>query len=61
MGYWPFIFGIICGVITDLIVKSGNYKSSKKNILSCGVFNPVLLQCLKDIATNIPDKIYRGG
>lgn len=27
----------------------------------CGVFNPVLLQCLKDIATNIPDKIYRGG
>jgi putative ECF transporter S component (TIGR02185 family) len=37
MGYWPFIFGIICGVITDLIVKSGNYKSSKKNILSCGV------------------------
>ena len=27
----------------------------------CGVFNPVLLQCLKDIATNIPDEIYRGG
>lgn len=42
MGYWPFIFGIICGVITDLIVKSGNYKSSKKNILSCGVFNLII-------------------
>ena len=42
MGYWPFIFGIICGGITDLIVKSGNYKSSKKNILSCGVFNLII-------------------
>jgi len=27
----------------------------------CGVFNPILLQCLKDIHAEIPDKIYRGG
>ena len=27
----------------------------------CGVFNPILLQCLKDIHLEIPEKIYRGG
>ena len=42
MGYWPFIFGIIFGVITDLILKSGNYKSSRKAILSSAVFNIIL-------------------
>ena len=25
----------------------------------CGVFNPVLLQCLKDIHADIPEKIYQ--
>ena len=39
MGYWPFIFGIVFGFLADLIAKSGSYKSSKKAILSCGVFN----------------------
>ncbi len=32
-------FGIVFGFLADLIAKSGSYKSSKKAILSCGVFN----------------------
>lgn len=39
MGYWPFLFSIVCGLIADLISKSGNYKSSKKALLSCAVFS----------------------
>ncbi len=42
MGYWPFIFGIIFGALADLIAKSGDYKSSKKAVLSCGVFSLVI-------------------
>ena len=38
MGYWPFLFGLVFGVLADLIAKSGNYKSSKKTILSYMVF-----------------------
>ncbi len=38
MGYWPFIFGIIFGLIADLIAKSGNYKSAAKTICSYAVF-----------------------
>lgn len=38
MGYWPFIFGIVFGLLADLIAKSGNYKSSMKTILSYAVF-----------------------
>lgn len=34
MGYWPFLFGIVFGLLADLIAKSGNYKSSSKAILS---------------------------
>lgn len=32
MGYWPFLFGIVFGLLADLIAKSGNYKSSSKAI-----------------------------
>ena len=38
MGYWPFIFGIVFGLIADLIAKSGNYKSAAKTICSYAVF-----------------------
>lgn len=27
----------------------------------CGAFNPILLNCLKDIQSDIPDEVYRGG
>ena len=34
MGYWPFLFGVVFGLIADQIAKSGNYKSSQKTICS---------------------------
>lgn len=27
----------------------------------CGAFNPILLNCLKDIQSDIPNEVYRGG
>ncbi len=53
MGYWPTLFGIVCGVLTDLIVKSGGYKSSKKDILSCGIFNLTVFGNFIPLFTNI--------
>ena len=53
MGYWPTIFGIVFGVLTDLIAKSGNYKSSKKDILGCGVFNIAVFGNFVPLFTNI--------
>ena len=43
MGYWSIITGIAFGVIADLILKSGNYGSSKKGIVAHGVFSLWLL------------------
>ena len=37
-GIFAFIAGPLCGLIADLIMKSGDYKSSKKDSLACGVF-----------------------
>ena len=42
MGYWPFIFGIIFGLIADFFAKTGNYKSSAKDIISNGIFSLVI-------------------
>lgn len=42
MGYWPFIFGIVFGLLADLIAKSGNYKSVTKTLISCSVFSVVI-------------------
>ena len=53
MGYWPTIFGIVFGVLTDIIAKSGNYKSSKKDILGCGVFNIAVFGNFVPLFTNI--------
>ena len=39
MGYLGAPLIIISGLIADFIAKSGNYKSSKKTVLSFGVFN----------------------
>ena len=43
--------------------ESYTYEKTLEMILDgeCGVFNPILLQCLKDIHAEIPEKIYRGG
>lgn len=42
MGYWSAIFGLIFGLITDLIDKSGNYKSAVKTVIGNGVFHIIL-------------------
>jgi len=39
MGYLGAPFIILIGVIADLIARSGNYKSSKKTVLSYAVFS----------------------
>lgn len=37
-GIFAFIAGPVCGLAADLIMKSGNYKSSKKDEIACGIF-----------------------
>ncbi len=39
MGFWGVPMGVIFGVLGDLIVKSGGYKSVKKGILGYAVFS----------------------
>lgn len=39
MGFWGVPMGVIFGVLGDLIVKSGDYKSAKKGLLGYGVFS----------------------
>ena len=39
MGYWGIPVGVVSGILGDLIMKSGNYKSASKNILGYGVFS----------------------
>ena len=54
MGYWSIITGAVFGVLADLVLKSGDYKSAKKGIISlpllliagfvCGVIGGVIGQ-----------------
>lgn len=37
-GVFTLIAGPVCGLVADLIMKSGDYKSVKKDILASGVF-----------------------
>ena len=39
MGFLGAPICIVSGIIADLIAKSGKYKSWKKTVISCGVFN----------------------
>ncbi len=39
MGYWGIPVGIVSGILGDLIMKSGSYKSASKNILGYAVFS----------------------
>lgn len=39
MGFWGVPMGVVFGLIGDLIMKSGNYKSLKKTILGYAVFS----------------------
>ena len=53
MGYWPFIFGIICGVLADLVAKSGNYASKKKAVLSHGIMSITIFGCFLPLYLDI--------
>lgn len=39
MGYWGVPMGAIFGILGDLIMKSGHYKSASRNILGYAVFS----------------------
>ena len=39
MGFWGILTGAVFGLLGDLIMKSGNYQSAKKEILGYGVFS----------------------
>ena len=39
MGFWGVPMGAVFGLLGDLIMKSGSYKSAKKTILGYGVFS----------------------
>lgn len=42
MGYWPVIFGVVCGFAADRVAKSGVFKSASKTAISYGVLNVIL-------------------
>lgn len=37
MGIYPFIAGVVFGVVADYVAKSGNYQSKSKTIISYGI------------------------
>ena len=39
MGPWPLLTCAAAGILSELVLKSGNYKSVKKSILAYGVFS----------------------
>lgn len=39
MGYWAILTGFAFGLLADLILRSGNYRSARKSILGYGVFS----------------------
>ena len=39
MGYWGILTGAVFGVLGDLLMKSGEYRSMKKTLLGYGVFS----------------------
>ena len=39
MGFWGILTGAVFGLLGDMIMKSGNYASSKETVLGYGVFS----------------------
>ena len=51
-------------LVSKRVYKEGySHEKTIEMILNgeCGNFNPILIECLKDIQSDIPDKVYRGG
>ena len=53
MGYWPCIFGIVCGFLADLICKSGGYRSARKAMIAHGVLSIVYFGCMLPLYLNL--------
>ena len=53
MGYWPFIFGIVCGFLADLLDKSGNYRSAVKTIIGNGILHIIIFANMIPLYINI--------
>ncbi len=50
-------------LVSKRVYKEGySHEKTMQMILNgeCGAFNPILLECLKDIQSDIPDEVYRG-
>ncbi len=39
MGYWPFVFGVVCGLAADLLDRSGGYQSAVKTVIGNGILH----------------------
>ena len=51
-------------LVSKRVYKEGySHEKTIEMILNgeCGNFNPILIECLKDIQSDIPDEVYRGG
>ncbi len=57
MGYWPAVFGFVFGFLTDLLNKSGNYKSASKIIIGNGIFHIILFGNMLPLYLN-PDAYF---
>ncbi len=55
MGYWPFLFRVVCGFLTDLLDKSGNYHSAVKTVIGNDMLH------LTIFANLIPPYTYIDG
>lgn len=53
MGYWPALFGLIFGFLTDLLDKSGDYKSATKTVVGNGIFHITLFANMIPLYINI--------
>lgn len=55
MGIWPAIFGVVFGLLADLVAKSGGFQSAAKTVLSHGVL------CVMLFGNFLPLYIDREG
>lgn len=46
MGYWPCIFGVVCGLLADLLCKSGAYRSPTKAMIAHGFLSITYFGCM---------------
>lgn len=55
MGTWPAVFGIVFGLLADLIARSGGYTSAKKCVLSYATMCITIFGCFLPLYLNIEE------